>query len=160
MRVGLGYDVHRLKRGNPLILGGIEIPHRAGPEGHSDADVLTHALIDALLGAMAWGDIGSWFPDTDSQFKNADSIKLLEVVLNKLKSEQIKVNNVDATVVLQQPRLNSYLDDIRSNLSSVMKVEKNQISVKATTSEKIGFIGREEGVAVYCVVALSPSDQH
>ncbi len=157
MRIGLGYDVHQLRKGNPFILGGIKIPHHSGPEGHSDADVLTHAIIDALLGAMAWGDIGSWFPDTDPQYKNADSIRLLEEVLEKLKSEKVSINNIDATVIVQKPRLSKHFDEIRANLSSAMNIKKNQISVKATTSEKIGFIGREEGVAVHCVAALSVS---
>lgn len=155
MRVGLGYDVHRLKKGNPMILGGIHIPHDYGPDGHSDADVLTHALIDAILGAMAWGDIGSWFPDSDQTYKNADSIGLLREVMTKLQSESIVLNNLDATVVTERPKLRSYINDIRKNLAEQTGLTVEQVSVKATTSEEMGFVGRKEGIAVHCIVSLS-----
>lgn len=156
MRVGIGYDVHRLVEGRPLILGGIEIPHERGLLGHSDADVLTHAVIDALLGAAALGDIGQHFPDTDAAWQGADSLGLLEAVVRLVHEAGWRVGNVDATVVLQRPKLRPHLDAMRAHLARVLRVDVGQVSVKATTGEGMGFVGREDGAAVHAVCLLLP----
>lgn len=154
MRIGIGYDVHRLKAGRPLILGGIEIPSEAGLDGHSDADVLTHAIIDALLGAAALGDIGQHFPDNDEQWRGADSLQLLATVRERIEEAGFVVGNVDAVVVLQQPKLRPHIDAMRQRLADAMKVGVGAVSVKATTSETMGFVGREEGCAAHAVALL------
>lgn len=155
MRVGFGYDVHRFSSSRPLILGGVTIPSELGLEGHSDADVLTHAVIDALLGAMAWGDIGSWFPDTDPEYKNADSLKLLRTVIQELKKQSVSIMNIDTTIVAEKPKLRPYIDQIRNSLAEGLNIETSKVSVKATTSEKMGFVGRVEGIAVHSVSLVS-----
>ena len=154
MRIGQGYDVHRLVEGRKLILGGVEIPYEFGLLGHSDADVLTHASIDALLGAAGMGDIGHHFPDTDPKYAGADSMKLLEAVMDKLKSAGWKVGNVDSTIVAQRPKLAPYLSLMQQNLADAMGVQLNQINIKATTEEKLGFTGSGEGMAAHAVALL------
>jgi 2-C-methyl-D-erythritol 2,4-cyclodiphosphate synthase len=154
VRIGIGYDVHRLTPGRPLILGGVRIEHERGLDGHSDADVLVHAIIDALLGAAALGDIGQHFPDTDPEWKGADSMKLLGGVVEVIGDAGYRVGNVDAVVVLQRPKLRPHIDAMRANLAGVLGVEIGQVSVKATTGETMGFVGREEGAAVHAVCLL------
>lgn len=154
MRIGLGYDVHRLTEGRPLILGGVRIEHERGLAGHSDADVLVHAVIDAMLGAAALGDIGQHFPDTDPEWKGADSLKLLGGVVRIIHEAGFAVGNVDATVVLQRPKLRPHIDAMRANIAEVLGVEVGRVSVKATTGEAMGFVGREEGAAAHAVCLL------
>lgn len=154
MRIGHGYDVHRLVEGRKLILGGVEVPHTLGLLGHSDADVLTHAVMDALLGAAGLGDIGRHFPDTDPAYAGADSLKLLDHVVELLEAQGWQVGNVDATILAQRPKLAPYLERMRENLSARMKVELGQVNVKATTEEKLGFTGAEEGIAAHAVCLL------
>lgn len=155
MRIGHGYDVHRLVDGRKLILGGVEVPHTLGLLGHSDADVLTHAVMDALLGAAALGDIGRHFPDTDPAYAGADSLKLLDHVVELLEEKGYQVGNVDATILAQKPKLAPYIEKMRDNLAARMKVEPDQVNVKATTEEKLGFTGAEEGIAAHAVALLS-----
>ena len=155
MRIGHGYDVHRLVEGRKLILGGVEVPHTLGLLGHSDADVLTHAVMDALLGAAALGDIGRHFPDTDPAYAVADSLKLLDHVVELLEEKGYQVGNVDATILAQKPKLAPYIEKMRDNLAARMKVEPDQVNVKATTEEKLGFTGAEEGIAAHAVALLS-----
>ncbi len=154
MRIGHGYDVHRLVEGRKLILGGVEVPHTLGLLGHSDADVLTHAVMDALLGAAALGDIGRHFPDTDPAYAGADSLKLLDHVVELLEEKGYQVGNVDATILAQKPKLAPYIEKMRDNLAARMKVEPGQVNVKATTEEKLGFTGAEEGIAAHAVALL------
>ena len=154
MRIGHGYDVHRLVEGRKLILGGVEVPHTLGLLGHSDADVLTHAVMDALLGAAALGDIGRHFPDTDPAYAGADSLKLLDHVVELLEEKGYQVGNVDATILAQKPKLAPYIEKMRDNLAARMKVEPDQVNVKATTEEKLGFTGAEEGIAAHAVCLL------
>ena len=154
MRIGIGYDVHRLTEGRPLILGGVPIEHERGLAGHSDADVLVHAVIDAMLGAAALGDIGRHFPDTDPAWKGADSMKLLAHVVGLVHEAGYAVGNVDATVVLQRPKLRPHIDAMRAGLAEVLGVEAGRVSVKATTGEAVGFVGREEGAAAHAVCLL------
>ena len=156
MRIGFGYDVHAFSAGRPLILGGIRIPHEYGLKGHSDADVLTHAIIDALLGAMAWGDIGSWFPDTEAEYEGSDSLRLLEKVLEEFHKEKVDIINIDATIVAEKPKMRSYIHSIRTQLAATCKMDVQYLSIKATTSEKMGFIGRTEGIATHAVASVSP----
>lgn len=151
LRIGHGYDVHRLKAGRELILGGVRIPHTVGLDGHSDADVLVHAVMDALLGAAALGDIGRLFPDTDSRYEGISSLKLLEYVTEILAEAGYSVVNIDATVIAQRPKLSPYTDEMRNNMASVIGIDVSQINVKATTEEYLGFSGREEGIAAHCV---------
>ena len=155
MRIGHGYDVHRLVEGRKLILGGVEVPHTLGLLGHSDADVLTHAVMDALLGAAALGDIGRHFPDTDPAYAGADSLELLDHVMELLEKKGYGVGNVDATILAQKPKLAPYIEKMRDNLAARMKVEPDQVNVKATTEEKLGFTGAEEGIAAHAVALLS-----
>ena len=155
MRIGHGYDVHRLVEGRKLILGGVEVPHTLGLLGHSDADVLTHAVMDALLGAAALGDIGRHFPDTDPAYAGADSLKLLDHVVELLEEKGYQVGNVDATILAQKPKLAPYIEKMRDNLAARMKVGPDQVNVKATTEEKLGFTGAEEGIAAHAVALLS-----
>ena len=154
LRIGHGYDVHRLVEGRRLILGGVEVPHTLGLLGHSDADVLTHAVMDALLGAAGLRDIGRHFPDTDPAYAGADSLKLLDYVVELLEAQGWKVGNVDATILAQRPKLAPHLEQMRENLAARMKVEPEQVNVKATTEEKLGFTGAEEGIAAHAVCLL------
>lgn len=153
-RIGFGFDVHQLTVGRPFVIGGITIPHHVGPAGHSDADVLIHALCDALLGAAALRDIGFHFPNTNSEYKNIDSKVLLEKVVLLLTEKKYKVVNIDATVCLERPALNPHIPAMKEILAGILGVEQDVISIKATTNEKMGFIGREEGIAAYAVVLI------
>lgn len=155
MRVGHGYDLHRLAKGRRLVLGGVVIPHDRGLEGHSDADVLVHAIIDALLGATALGNIGQHFPDNDPAYKNADSIMLLKKVMALISDKGYVVENVDATLIAEKPKLNPFLDRIRTNLAACLNVDLDRISVKAKTNESVGPEGREEAISAHAVVLLS-----
>lgn len=154
MRIGHGYDVHRLVPERKLILGGVEVPHSLGLLGHSDADVLTHAVMDALLGAAGMGDIGGLFPDTDPRFAGADSIGLLLEVMQRLREAGLTVGNVDATVLAQKPKLAPYIPAMRLRLASAMEISEDRVNVKATTEEKLGFTGSEEGIAAHAVALL------
>lgn len=153
-RFGMGYDVHRLVEGRKLILGGVEVPHTLGLLGHSDADVLLHAIADALLGAAALGDIGKHFPDTDPRFAGADSAKLLAHVVKLLGEKGYSVGNVDATIVAQKPKLAPYIEAMRNRIAEVLEVEPDQVSVKATTEERLGFTGAEQGISAYAVAGI------
>lgn len=155
-RIGTGYDVHRLVDGRPLILGGVEIPFEKGVLGHSDGDALTHAICDALLGAAALGDIGQHFPDTDNQYAGADSLIFLKDICAKIAKAGFRIGNVDATIILQKPKVAPHLPDMRENLAQAMRCEIGQVSVKATTTEGLGFTGTGEGVAVQAVALLIP----
>ncbi len=155
MRIGHGYDVHKLVEGRKLILGGVEIPYDKGLLGHSDADVLTHALMDALLGAAALGDIGGLFPDNDDAYLGADSIELLKTVARLLHDKGYGVVNVDCTVIAQRPKLKSYIESMRQVLASAMGVELDAVSVKATTEEHLGFTGEGLGIAAHAVVLIN-----
>ncbi len=155
MRIGHGYDVHRLTEGRALILGGVTIPYAKGLLGHSDADVLAHAISDALLGAAALGDIGSHFPDTDPVFAGADSLKLLSEVCRKIGALGYCIGNIDATILAQQPKLRPYIETMRENLAAACGIEKSQINVKATTEEHLGFTGAGEGMAAHAVCILT-----
>jgi 2-C-methyl-D-erythritol 2,4-cyclodiphosphate synthase len=154
---GIGYDSHRLAEGRRLILGGVEIPAERGPEGHSDADVLTHAVIDALLGAAGLGDIGEHFPDTDERWRNADSIQLLGTVVTTVIAAGLEVVNVDCTVVMETPKLGPHRQAIRERLANALGLEVARVNVKATTGEGIGFVGRGEGVAALAIASLDES---
>ena len=154
-RVGYGYDVHRLVEGRKLILCGTEIPHKTGLLGHSDADVATHALMDAIIGALALGDIGGFFPDTDPAYAGADSLELLRKVLDDPRVTPWQIENIDLTIVAQKPKLLPYRETMRQNLAKVLNISLDRVSVKATTTEKLGFEGREEGISATCAVLLS-----
>lgn len=154
MRIGHGYDVHRLTEGRRLIIGGIRIPFELGLDGHSDADVLTHALMDALLGAAALGDIGKLFPDNDDEFLGADSVELLKAVMSKLKEKGYALGNADCTVIAQRPRLSPYIDEMRQKLADAMGADLDCVSIKATTEEKLGFTGEGLGIAAHAVVLI------
>ena len=147
MRIGMGYDVHKLVEGRKLILGGVEIPYEKGLLGHSDADVLLHAIMDALLGAAALGDIGKHFPDTDPAYKGISSIRLLEHVADLLEEHQFLIENIDATIIAQRPKMRPYIDTMRENIAKALKIESDQINVKATTEEGLGFTGSGEGIS-------------
>lgn len=155
IRIGHGYDVHRLTEGRPLILGGVHIPYERGLLGHSDADVLAHAVMDALLGAAALGDIGGLFPDSDERWRGADSLRLLEQVTALLAENGWEIGNVDATVLAQAPKLATYIPEMRQKLAAAMGVDASQVSVKATTEEHLGFTGAGEGMACHAVALLS-----
>ncbi|HEN8728111.1 2-C-methyl-D-erythritol 2,4-cyclodiphosphate synthase [Pseudomonas putida] len=157
MRIGHGYDVHRFCDGDFITLGGVRIPHKYGLLAHSDGDVLLHALSDALLGAAALGDIGKHFPDTDPQFKGADSRVLLRHVVGIVKAKGWKVGNIDATIVAQAPKMAPHIETMRQLIAEDLQVELDQVNVKATTTEKLGFTGREEGIAVHSVALLLPA---
>lgn len=156
MRIGHGYDVHRLVEGRALILGGVRIPFEKGLDGHSDADVLTHAVMDALLGAAAMGDIGKLFPDTDDRYLGADSIALLREVDRRLTEAGYRLGNLDVTVIAQQPKLAPYINQMRQNLAAALHTELQNVSVKATTEEHLGFTGSGEGIAAHAVCLLEP----
>jgi len=155
VRVGNGYDIHQLARDRALILGGVEIPHELGLLGHSDADVLTHAIMDAMLGALSLGDIGCYFPPSDPQWAGANSLRLLEKVRDLIQTEGWAIANIDSTIVAERPKLKSHLPTMRDRLAQTLAIAPNQIGIKATTNEKLGPIGREEGIAAYAVVLLS-----
>ena len=154
MRVGMGYDVHKLTEGRDLILGGVNIPWEKGLLGHSDADVLIHAIMDALLGAAALGDIGKHFPDTDPAYKGISSIRLLEHVADLLEEHQFLIENIDATIIAQRPKMRPYIDTMRENIAKALKIEADQINVKATTEEGLGFTGSGEGISSQAICML------
>lgn len=155
MRVGMGYDVHRLVEDRPLILGGVEIPYEKGLLGHSDADVLLHAIMDALLGAAALGDIGKHFPDTDAAYKGASSIKLLEHVGKLLEEKCYMIDNIDATIIAQKPKMRDYIDTMRKNVADTLGIELDQVNIKATTEEGLGFTGSGEGISSQAICSLN-----
>lgn len=154
MRIGHGYDVHRLAEGRRLVLGGVGIPYERGLDGHSDADVLTHAVMDALLGALALGDIGKHFPDTDERYRGADSIALLRHVAELVNGQGYRLANLDATVLAQAPKLAPYIGDMRETIARAIGCEPGRVSVKATTEERLGFTGAGQGIAAHCVCLL------
>lgn len=154
MRIGHGYDVHRLVEGRKCIIGGVDIPHETGLDGHSDADVLVHAVMDALLGALALGDIGKHFPDTDPRYKGADSMALLKHVAALMAKEGYRLGNLDATVLAQAPKLAPHIMQMRENIARALGCEVSRVSVKATTEEKLGFTGAKQGIAAHCVCLL------
>lgn len=154
MRIGHGYDVHRLVEGRNLILGGVKIDYEKGLLGHSDADVLLHAVSDALLGAAGLGDIGKHFPDTDPQYKGADSLKLLEIVGQKVKAAEYRVSNIDVTMIAQRPKLRDYIAQMEENIAEAVGISPDRVNVKATTEEKLGFTGTGEGMACHAVCLL------
>ncbi len=154
IRIGNGYDVHVLTEGRKLMLGGVEIPHTKGVLGHSDGDVLVHAIMDAMLGALALGDIGQHFPDTDMKYENIDSTILLKRVKELIAERGYKIINLDSIIVLQKPKVKPYIEAMRKRIAEVLEIDVEQVSVKATTEEKLGFTGDESGVKSYCVVLL------
>lgn len=154
IRVGTGYDVHKLVEGRKLILGGVEIPHSLGLLGHSDADVLLHAIMDALLGAAALGDIGKHFPDTDDHYKGISSLKLLEYVAQLLQKHGYEIGNIDATVIAQKPKLRPYIEEMEKNIAEVLGISGDQINVKATTEEGLGFTGEQQGISSQAICCL------
>lgn len=154
MRIGMGYDVHRLSAGRKLIMGGVDIPYEKGLLGHSDADVLVHAIMDALLGAAALGDIGSHFPDTDPAYEGISSIRLLEHVGKLLSDHGYKIGNIDATIIAQKPKMRPHIDQMRDNISNALKIRPEQVGVKATTEEGLGFTGSGEGISAHAVCLL------
>ena len=158
-RIGNGYDVHRLVEGRKLVLGGVEIPHTKGVLGHSDGDVLIHAIMDAMLGALALGDIGQHFPDTDMKYENIDSTILLTRVKELIEERGYRVINLDSIVVLQKPKIKPYIETMRKRVAEVLEIDVEQVSVKATTEEKLGFTGDETGVKSYCVVLLEKNSR-
>ncbi|MGI5913065.1 MAG: 2-C-methyl-D-erythritol 2,4-cyclodiphosphate synthase [Syntrophomonadaceae bacterium] len=158
MRVGTGYDVHRLVKDRKLIIGGVEIPYEYGLLGHSDADVLTHALMDALLGAAALGDIGLHFPDSDPEYEGADSLKLLAAVRDMLQEKGFIVDNIDCTIIAQKPKMRPYIEKMKGNFAKTLGIDPEQVNVKATTEEGLGFTGSGEGIAAQAVCALSSVD--
>ena len=155
MRIGMGYDVHKLTEGRDLILGGVKIPYEKGLLGHSDADVLLHAIMDALLGAAALGDIGQHFPDTDPAYEGADSLLLLSHVGDLISREGYAIENIDATVIAQNPKLAPHIEQMRENIANTLHLELTQVNVKATTEERLGFTGREEGISSQAICALT-----
>jgi len=155
MRVGMGYDVHKLIEGRKLIIGGVDIPYELGLLGHSDADVLLHAIMDALLGAAALGDIGKHFPDNDDRYKGISSLKLLEHVRELLDTNNYIIENIDATIIAQKPKMRPYIDDMRKNIVDTLKIDINQVNVKATTEEGLGFTGSGEGISSQAICSLN-----
>ena len=155
MRIGQGYDVHRLTEGRKLILGGVDIPYEKGLDGHSDADVLVHAIMDAILGAAALGDIGLLFPDNDDAYLGADSLKLLHTVGERVRAAGYEIGNIDSTVIAQRPKLRPYIDEMRGNISKALNIDISRVSVKATTEEHLGFTGRMEGIAAQAAALLN-----
>ena len=154
MRIGHGYDVHKLIEGRRLIVGGVEIPHTMGLLGHSDADVLLHAISDALLGACAMGDIGKLFPDTDDRWEGADSLVLLREVVKKINENGFYIENIDSTLIAQKPKMSPYIEQMRANIADACGVDISAVSVKATTEEKLGFTGREEGISAHAAALI------
>lgn len=159
MRIGQGYDVHRLTENRKLIIGGVEIPYEKGLDGHSDADVLVHAIMDALLGAAALGDIGVLFPDTDPAFKGADSLELLKTVREKLLSEDYLVSNIDATIIAQAPKMRPYIEEMRNKIAGCLGIKTDQVNIKATTEEHLGFTGRKEGISASAIALIRKKNQ-
>ena len=159
MRIGQGYDVHRLTEGRPLIIGGVTIPYEKGLLGHSDADVLVHAVMDALLGAAALGDIGAHFPDTDERYKGADSMKLLAEVRDMLADKMYFIQNIDATIIAQAPKMRPYIDRMRENIADTLGIDQDQVNIKATTEEHLGFTGRGEGISASAICLLASPDE-
>ncbi len=159
MRIGMGYDVHRLVEGRDLIIGGVKIPHEKGLLGHSDADVLVHAIMDALLGAAAMGDIGKHFPDTAEEYKGADSMKLLARVKEILDENLYFIENIDATIIAQAPKMRPHIDTMRANIAGVLGIDISQVNVKATTEEGLGFTGSKEGISSQAICLLSTPEQ-
>lgn len=155
MRIGHGYDVHKLVEGRKLIVGGVEIPYEFGLLGHSDADVLLHAISDAILGAATLGDIGGMFPDTDEKWKGADSLVLLEAVVKRVNDEGYFIENIDSTLIAQQPKMRPHILSMRENIAKACGIDVSQVSVKATTEEQLGFTGRKEGISAHAVVLLN-----
>lgn len=155
LRIGHGYDVHVMSPGRKCIIGGVTIPYEYGPDGHSDADVLVHAVCDSLLGALALGDIGLYFPDTDERYKDADSLVLLGEVIRMIRERGFHVGNIDCTVICQRPKLRGYIDDMRKNIAGVCGVDTGMIGIKATTEEGLGFTGSGEGIAAHAVCIIS-----
>lgn len=155
MRIGHGYDVHKLVEGRKLIVGGVDIPYELGLLGHSDADVLLHAISDAILGAAALGDIGGMFPDTDEKWKGADSLVLLEAVVKRVNDERYFIENIDSTLIAQQPKMKPHILSMRENIAKACGIDVSQVSVKATTEEQLGFTGRKEGISAHAVVLLN-----
>ena len=155
MRIGMGYDVHKLTEGRDLIIGGVKIPYEKGLLGHSDADVLTHAIMDALLGAAALGDIGKLFPDTDEKYKGADSIELLKEVGRRLEENLFLIENIDATIIAQAPKMRPYIDEMRKNIADALLIDISQVNVKATTEEGLGFTGSGEGISSQAICMLN-----
>jgi 2-C-methyl-D-erythritol 2,4-cyclodiphosphate synthase len=153
-RIGNGYDVHRLIKGRKLILGGVDIPHGLGLDGHSDADVLCHALCDSLLGASGAGDLGKFFPDTDNKWKGVSSLVLLEKSGELVAERGFQISNIDTTIVAQQPKIGPHIESMTTNISETLKIDPSQVNIKATTTERLGFTGREEGIAAYAVALL------
>lgn len=158
MRIGFGYDVHELVEDRKLIIGGIDIPHEKGLLGHSDADVLVHSVMDSILGAMALGDIGYHFPDTDEKYKDVSSLDILSQVKEIMKDNKYKIGNIDSTIVAEKPKLASYIDEMRKNISEVLETDMKNIGIKATTTERLGFVGQEKGISSYCVCLLENID--
>ncbi|GAB4542824.1 MAG: 2-C-methyl-D-erythritol 2,4-cyclodiphosphate synthase [Pleurocapsa sp.] len=154
IRIGNGYDIHQLVEGRPLILGGVNIPHHLGLLGHSDADVLTHAIMDAMLGALSMGDIGHYFPPSDPQWAGADSLVLLTQVAQLIRAQGWEIGNIDSTVVAERPKLKPHLKVMKENLARTLQLKNEQIGIKATTNEKLGPVGREEGICAYAVILL------
>lgn len=155
MRIGLGYDVHKLVEGRPLIMGGVNIPHEKGLLGHSDADVLIHAIMDGMLGALALGDIGKHFPDTDEEYKGADSMKLLKCVNDLINEKGYVVNNIDSIIIAQSPKMAPYIQSMRKNIADVLNTSIDNISVKATTEEGLGFTGTKQGISAQSICLLN-----
>ena len=153
-KIGHGYDVHKLVSGRELILGGVNVPHTLGLLGHSDADVLLHAIMDSILGALALGDIGRHFPDSDNKYLGISSMKLLGTVSDIMKNAGYRIGNLDATVIAQKPKLRDYIDEMRKNVSGVLGCDLDSVNIKATTEEKLGFTGREEGISAHALVLL------
>ncbi len=158
IRFGIGYDVHRLTSGRKLILGGVEVPHTLGLAGHSDADVLLHAVKDALLGAAGMGDIGKLFPDTDETYKDISSVWLLEQVWQRLQENNWRVNNIDATIAAQKPKLAPFIPQMKQNIAQTLQISPERVNVKATTTEGLGFVGNEEGISAYAIASLIHAD--
>ena len=157
-RTGIGFDAHALAEGRPLVIGGVNIPHSKGLLGHSDADVLVHAVMDAILGALALGDIGEHFPYTEDEFEGADSLELLSRVQKMIEDKGYSCENLDSIIIAEKPKLKSYIGEMRENLASVLKISVGQLSIKATTTEHMGFTGREEGIAAQAIVLLKSSN--
>ncbi len=154
MRIGLGYDVHRLIENRKLILGGVEIPHSKGLDGHSDADVLLHSVCDAMLGAAGLNDIGHHFPNTDEKWKDVSSLVLLKETMKLISKKKFKVVNVDSTIILEEPKISSYVNEMKKNISKVLKIRTDRISIKSTTSEGLGFVGTKSGCSAYTICLL------
>lgn len=159
IRIGHGFDVHAFDEDRPLIIGGLNIPHDRGLKGHSDADVLLHTVADGILGALALGDIGKFFPDTDKNFKDMDSKKLLEEVVGKMAAEGYEIGNIDAVIMAEEPKFRPYIDQMREIVSTILKTDLSNVNIKATTTEKLGFTGRREGIASEAVVLLVKTEE-